>query len=440
MAINKMEFCRRRTRLMELMEDNSIAVIPAAIEQLRSNDTFYPFRQNSDFFYLSGFEEPNAVLVIIPGREQGEFVMFCRDRDVEKETWDGYRQGPDGVCENFAADDAFPIDDIDDILPGLIEGRARLYYALGRNTPFDQQVLEWVSTIHSNEREGARPPGEMQELDPILHELRLFKSAEEIKLMRKAGQLSALAHCEAMKACKPGMFEYQLEAVLHYHFTMAGARYPAYNSIVGGGKNACIMHYGENNQKLNSGELVLIDAGGEYRGYAADITRTFPISGAFSKEQKAIYDIVLKANLAAIEAVKPGNDWDQPHVVSVKVITQGLIELGLLQGGLDELIKTGAYRRFYLHRVGHWLGLDVHDVGDYRFGDGWRLLEPGMVMTIEPGIYIAANDTQVDAKWRGIGVRIEDDIVVTKQGCEVLTDGAPKHSQEIEALMAGHML
>lgn len=440
MAINKAEFSRRRTRLMELMEDNSIAIIPSAVEQVRSRDTYFPFRQDSDFFYLSGFEEPDSVLVLIPGRAQGEIVMFCRDRDVDKETWDGYRQGPEGVCENFGADDGFPIDDIDDILPGLIEGTNRLYYAMGRDPDFDQAVLDWVETISANEHKGAEAPGEFQELDHILHELRLFKSAEEIKLMRRAGQLSSKAHCEAMRACKPGMMEYQLEAVLHYHFSLAGARYPAYNTIVGSGKNACIMHYGENKDKLHAGDVVLIDAGGEYQGYAADITRTFPVNGGFSKEQKSIYDIVLQANIAAIDAVQPGNDWDQPHQVSVKIICQGLLDLGLLEGDLDQLIEAGAYHRFYLHRVGHWLGLDVHDVGDYRVDEKWRLMEAGMVMTIEPGIYIQANDVSVDEKWRGIGVRIEDNVLVTKDGNEVFTNDAPKTTHAIEALMAGHML
>lgn len=440
MAIGQEEYARRRQRLMELMEPHSIAIIAAAGEQSRSNDTFYPFRQNSDFFYLSGFNEPDAVLALVPGRPQGEFVIFCRDKHPEKETWDGFRYGPEGVCEHFAADDAFPVEDIDDILPGLIEGRTRIYYAMGRDTNFDRHVMDWVNAIRCSELAGATPPGEFQELDHILHELRLYKSAAEIKVMQKAASISARAHCEAMQACRPEMFEYQLEAILHHRFAQEGARFPAYNSIVGSGNNACVLHYVENAKKMKDGELVLIDAGCEYQNYASDITRTFPVSGCFSSEQQAIYEIVLAANEAAIAAAKPGNHWDKPHEVSVNIITQGLLDLGLLEGELNELIETAAYRRFYMHRVGHWLGLDVHDVGDYRVDDQWRLLEPGMVMTIEPGIYIAPNDTSVNEKWRSIGVRIEDDVAISKNQNLVLSADAPKTIMEIEALMAGHML
>ncbi|MCV6622271.1 MAG: Xaa-Pro aminopeptidase [Cellvibrionaceae bacterium] len=440
MAISLEEYGRRRQRLMELMEPDSIAIIAAASEQLRSNDTYFPFRQNSDFYYLSGFNEPDAVLALIPGRSQGEFVMFCRDKHPEKEIWDGFRYGPEGVCKHFEADDAFPIDDIDDILPGLIEGRTRIYYAMGRDTNFDRHVMDWVNTIRCSQSSGATPPGEFQELDHLLHELRLYKSAAEIKVMQKAASISAEAHREAMMACRPEMFEYQLEAVLHHRFAQEGARFPAYTSIVGSGANACVLHYVENQKKMKAGELVLIDAGCEFQNYAADITRTFPVSGCFSPEQQAIYEIVLAANEAAIAEAKPGNHWDKPHEVSVEIITQGLLDLGLLEGGLSELIETAAYRRFYMHRVGHWLGLDVHDVGDYRVDDQWRLLEPGMVMTIEPGIYISPSDQQVDEKWRGIGVRIEDDVAITKNHCTVLSADAPKSIMDIEALMAGHML
>lgn len=440
MAIGPEEFTRRRQRLMELMETDSIAIIAAASEQPRSNDTFYPFRQNSDFFYLSGFNEPDAVLALVPGRPQGEFVIFCRDKHPEKETWDGFRYGPEGVCEHFNADDAFPVEDIDDILPGLIEGRTRIYYAMGRDTNFDRHVMDWVNTIRCSELAGSTPPGEFQELDHLLHELRLFKSAAEIKVMQKAANISARAHCEAMQACRPDMFEYQLEATLHHRFAQEGARFPAYNSIVGSGKNACVLHYVENAKKMKAGELVLIDAGCEYQNYASDITRTFPVSGCFSPEQQAIYEIVLAANEAAIEVAIPGNHWDKPHEVSVNIITQGLLDLGLLDGEFNELVETAAYRRFYMHRVGHWLGLDVHDVGDYRVGDQWRLLEPGMVMTIEPGIYIAPDDISVSEKWRSIGVRIEDDVAISKDHNLVLSMDAPKTVMEIEALMAGHML
>lgn len=440
MAIKAEEYARRRVRLMELMEPDSISIIAAAPEQLRSNDTFFPFRQNSDFYYLSGFNEPDAVLVLIPGRAQSEFVVFCREKNADKEAWDGHRHGPEGACKVFGADDAFPIEDIDDILPGLIEGRTRIYYAMGRDVSFDRHVMEWVNTIRSNNHAGATPPGEFQELDHLLHELRLFKSAGEIKLMQKAAEISAAAHVKTMQTCQPDMYEYQLEATLQHQFAMNGARFAAYNSIVGSGSNACVLHYVENQKKMRSGELVLIDAACEYQNYASDISRTFPVNGSFSPEQKAIYEIVLQANLKAIDEVKPNNHWDKPHEVSVNVICEGLLELGLLEGSLEEIIESGSYRQFYMHRVGHWIGLDVHDVGDYRVADQWRLLEPGMVMTIEPGIYIAPNDYSVDEKWRGIGVRIEDDVAVTKTGNQVLSKDVPKATLDIEALMAGHML
>ncbi len=436
MRITKQEFARRRKALAKLMEPNSIAIVPAAPARTRSRDTEYHFRQDSDFFYLAGFPEPEAVLVLIPEREHGEFVLFCRERDREKEIWDGYRAGPEGACDNYAADDAFPIDDIDDILPGLIEGRERVYYSMGRNTKFDARVMDWVNTIRAKERTGATPPGEFLDLDHFLHDLRLFKSAAEQRVMREAGEISARAHTRAMQACKPGVMEYQLEAHIHHEFAFSGARFPAYNTIVGGGKNGCILHYVENADVLRDGDLVLIDAGCELEGYAADITRTFPVNGRFSPAQKTLYELTLKAQDAAIAAIRPGNHWNEPHEASVRVITEGLLELGLLEGHLDALIEAEAYKTFYMHRIGHWLGLDVHDVGDYKVGGEWRVLEPGMVMTVEPGIYIAPDNEQVEKKWRGIGIRIEDNVLITKDGCEILTDGVVKRVDEIEALMA----
>ena len=436
MTISKSEYARRRKHLMSMMEDGSIAIIPSASEVTRSRDTEFLFRQDSDFMYLTGFNEPDAVLLLIPGRRAGQVVLFCRDKDPERELWDGRRAGPEGVVKEYAMDDAFPIGDIDDIAPGLIEGREHIYYSMGHNDGFDRQVMGWVNHIRSQVRTGAKPPGEFIDLNFLLHEQRLFKSAAELRLMRKAGEISAEAHCRAMRECKPGRYEYQLEAAIHHEFANSGARSPAYNSIVGAGDNGCILHYTENSDKMRAGQLVLIDAGCEYEGYAADITRTFPVDGKFTPEQKALYDVVLKAQLAAIKKVKPGNTWNQPHDVTVRVITRGLIELGLLKGDEKELIKTGAYTEFYMHRAGHWLGMDVHDVGDYRVGGKWRQLEPGMVLTIEPGIYVSPNNTKVPKKWRGIGVRIEDDVAVTADGCEVLTDGVPKTTEEIEALMA----
>ncbi|MBQ0712910.1 MAG: Xaa-Pro aminopeptidase [Porticoccus sp.] len=434
--IKQQEFARRRRKLIEMMDSNSIAILTAAPEQTRNRDVNYPYRQDSDFFYLSGFSEPEAVLVLAPGREHGEFLMFCRDRNPDREIWDGYRAGPEGACKKYGADDAFPIDDIDDILPGLLEGRDRVYYAMGKDLIFDSHLMDWVNTIRSQSRAGAVPPGEFVDLDHLLHELRLFKSASEQKIMRTAGEISTRAHCRAMQICKPGMFEYQLQAEIEHEFAMAGARFPAYNSIVGGGANGCILHYVENSAKLKDGDLVLIDAGCELQHYAADITRTFPINGKFTPEQKAIYDLVLNAQLAGIDACAVGNHWDEPHQVTVNVITQGLIDLGLLKGEFDELIESKGYRDFYMHRAGHWLGMDVHDVGDYKVHDEWRLLENGMVMTVEPGIYISPDNTSVHKRWRGIGVRIEDDVLISAKGPEVLSSGAPKTTEEIERLMA----
>jgi Xaa-Pro aminopeptidase len=435
--ISRAEYARRRKHLMSMMEKDSIAIIPAAHEVTRSRDTEYPFRQDSDFFYLTGFNEPDAVLVLVPGRRQGQVIMFCRDKDPERELWDGRRAGPEGVVSDFGMDDAFPVGDIDDILPGLMEGRHRIYYSIGHNDAFDRRVMTWVNHIRAQVRSGATPPGDFTDLAFLLHEQRLIKSAQELRIMRKAGEISAGAHIRAMQTCRPGRYEYHLESAINHEFAEHGARYPAYNSIVGGGANACILHYTENDAQLKDGDLVLIDAGCEYQGYAADITRTFPINGTFSPEQRAIYDLVLKAQRAAIKKVKPGGTWNQPHDATVKVITRGLIELGLLKGNERDLIKSGAYRDFYMHRAGHWIGLDVHDVGDYQIDGKWRQLEPGMVLTIEPGIYIAPDNTKVPKKWRGIGVRIEDDVAVTKDGHEILTADVPKDADAIEALMAG---
>ena len=437
MSISKTEFARRRKNFTSLMEPNSIAIIPSAREQVRSRDTQFPFRQDSDFYYLSGFVEPDAVLLLIPGRRLGQFVVFCRERDPTMELWHGYRAGPEGVCEQHGADDAFPIGDIDDILPGLIEGRDRVYYSMGRSADFDAKIMGWVNSIRGKAASGASPPGEFTDLDHMLHDLRLIKSAAELRLMRKAGEISARAHTRAMRECRPGMYEYQLEAELLHEFTTSGARFAAYPSIVGSGHNGCIMHYVENSSKMRDGDLVLIDAGCELEHYASDLTRTFPVNGRFSKEQRALYEVVLAAQQAAIDAIKPGNHWDEPHNATVRVITEGLVELGLLKGKLGNLIKREAYRDFYMHRAGHWLGLDVHDVGDYRIGGQWRLLEAGMVMTVEPGIYVSPKNTRVAKKWRGIGIRIEDDVAVTPQGNEVITDAVVKTVEEIEALAAG---
>ncbi|MDX1587531.1 MAG: Xaa-Pro aminopeptidase [Oleiphilaceae bacterium] len=433
------EYAQRRQRLIEQMAPDSIAIVSAAPERTRSRDTDYPYRQDSDFYYLTGFPEPDAVLALIPGREHGEVVLFCKERDPRKELWDGFLAGPEGAVSEYGADDAFPIADIDDILPGLIEGRSRVYYSIGRDAAFDARVMEWINTLRSKVRSGAKPPGEFVALEHSLHDMRLYKSAAEQKVMARAAEISAEAHCRAMQRAAPGVREYQLEAELHYTFMNHGARHPAYPSIVGAGANACVLHYIDNQALLQEGDLVLIDAGCELEGYAADITRTFPVSGRFSEPQKALYQVVLEANRAAIAAVKPENHWNRPHEAAVEVLSQGLLDLGILTGTLDEVVEQALYRPYFMHRTGHWLGLDVHDVGDYKIGGAWRVLEPGMVLTIEPGLYINPHDESVDPQWRGLGIRIEDDVVVTGDGCRVLTDGVPKDIAEIEALMAhGH--
>lgn len=434
--IPKSEYARRRKALMMEMEPNSIAILPAAQMYIRNRDVEHIYRQDSDFQYLSGFPEPEAVIALIPGREHGEYVLFCRERDPARELWDGLRAGQDGAISEYGADDAFPIGDIDDILPGLIEGRSRVYYAIGSNQEFDHRLMEWINTIRSKARQGAQPPNEFVALDHLLHDLRLYKSASEVKVMKHAAQISARAHVRAMQASRAGLYEYHLEAELDYEFRKGGAKMPAYGSIVAAGKNACILHYRENDAVLKDGDLVLIDAGCEIDCYASDITRTFPVSGRFSPEQKAIYELVLAANEEAFKHIAPGKHWNEAHEATVKVITAGLVELGLLQGDVEELIATEAYKPFYMHRAGHWLGMDVHDVGDYKVGGEWRVLEPGMAMTVEPGIYVAADNQDVAKKWRGIGVRIEDDVVVTRTGCEILTGSVPKTVAEIEALMA----
>lgn len=434
--IPKSEYARRRKALMAQMVPNSIAILPAAAVAIRNRDVEHVYRQDSDFQYLSGFPEPEAVIALIPGREHGEYVLFCRERNPERELWDGLRAGQEGAVRDFGADDAFPISDIDDILPGLIEGRDRVYSSIGSHPEFDRHLMDWINSIRSKARLGAQPPNEFEALDHLLHDMRLYKSAAEIKVMRRAADISARAHVRAMQACRAGLHEYSLEAELDYEFRKGGAKMPAYGSIVAAGRNACILHYQQNDAVLRDGDLVLIDAGCEIECYASDITRTFPVSGRFSPEQKAIYELVLEAQQAAFAAIGPDKHWNQAHEATVQVITQGLVRLGLLKGEVDELIARDAHRAFYMHRAGHWLGLDVHDVGEYKVGGEWRVLEPGMTLTVEPGIYIAPDNLSVAKKWRGIGVRIEDDVVVTKKGCEILTGAVPKSVADIEALMA----
>ena len=428
------EYQRRRQRLMKLMTPGSIAVVPASRLQIRNRDTEHLFRQNSDFYYLSGFEEPDAVLVLAPGREHGEVILFCQEREPGLEQWTGERMGPERAQQMLGVDDGFPITDLPDILPGLLEGRERVYATLGEHPDFDRDLLGWVKTIRSKQVHGAMPPGEFIVLAHLLHDLRLYKSAHELKLMRRAAQITTGAHIRAMRAAKPGGTEAGLEAELIYEFMRNGARFPAYPCIVGAGRNACVMHYVRNDGPLKDGDLVLIDAGCEFQYYASDVTRTFPINGRYSGVQRAVYEVVLHAQLNAIAAMKRGEHFNQPHDTAVRTMVEGLVDLKLLKGDVDELIANESYKKFCVHRSSHWLGLDVHDVGDYRVGGQWRTLEPGMVLTIEPGIYIP-DDESVPSKLRGIGVRIEDDVLVTRDGHEVLTEAAPKSIDDVEAVM-----
>ncbi len=429
------EYARRRRQLMRMAGADAIVIVAAAPERVRNNDAHYPYRQDSDFHYLTGFGEPDAVLALVPGRKAAEAILFCRERDTERERWDGARVGTEGAVRLLGMDDAFPIDDIDDILPGLIEGRTRVYYHFGRDTEFDLKLIGWVNRVRAQVRQGAKPPHEFVALPHLLHDLRLYKSRGELRLMRKSAKIAADAHVRAMRATRPGMNEHEVEAELLHAFRKQGA-VPSYEPIVGGGANGCVLHYRANNAPLRDGDLLLIDAGAEVECYASDITRTFPINGRYTPEQRALYDIVLAAQLAAIDEVRAGRPFDAYHDAAVRTITKGLIKLGLLAGSLDKNLSEHAYRAFYMHKTGHWLGLDVHDVGDYRVDGEFRVLEPGMVVTVEPGIYIAPDAKGVPAKFRGIGIRIEDDVVVTDGEPEVISADVPKHADEIEALMA----
>lgn len=434
--ISLQDFARRRRELMALMEPNSIAILPSALLLTRNGGVEYRFRQDSDFHYLTGFDEHDSVFLLIPGREHGEAILFCRERDEDLERWHGKVTGPERAMQLYGLDDAFPITDIDDIVPGLIEGKGKLYYAMGVHAEFDNRVIGWVNSIAANNHSGAQPPGEFVQLGQYLHELRLFKSAQEIEVMRQAAAITAEAHSRVMSVAKPGLYEYQLEAELEYCFARHGARTPAYPTIVGGGCNACVLHYIQNDDLLRQGDLVLVDAGCEYESYAADVTRTFPVNGKFSKAQTDLYALVLEAQQAAIDQVRPGNQWNQPHDAAVAVITAGLIRLGILRGEFDDLMEAESYKKYYMHKTGHWLGLDVHDVGEYQVGGEWRVFEAGMVTTIEPGLYISNDCDDAPARYRGVGIRIEDNVLVTRSGNEILTASIPKTIDEIETLMA----
>lgn len=429
------EHRRRRRQLMQTVGRDGIVILAAAAERIRNNDAHYPYRQDSDFQYLTGFGEPDALLVLVPGREQGGDILFCRDRDPERERWDGPRLGVEGAERELGVDHAFPIDDIDDILPGLLEDRSRVYYHLGRDADFDLRLMAWVNRVRAQARLGVRPPHEFVALGHVLHEMRLLKSRAEVRTMQRAAKISAAAHVRAMVAARPGATEAQVEAELVHTFRSAQA-VPAYEPIVASGANACVLHYRANRAELRDGDLLLIDAGAEVDCYASDISRTFPVNGRYTPEQRVLYDLVLDAQLAAIAAVRPGNSWIAPHEIAVEVLTRGLLRIGLLKGTLESNLRDHSYRRFYMHKTGHWLGLDVHDVGDYRVDGEYRELEPGMVMTVEPGIYVDPGDKAVDKRFRGIGIRIEDDVVVTRDGSLVLTGDVPKDPDRIEQLIS----
>ena len=434
--IGRKEFARRRKQLMRMMGKDSIAIVPTSPEQVRNRDVEFPFRADSDFFYLTGFHEPEAVAVLMPGRPHGEYLLFCRERDPHLETWTGRRAGTRGAIEQYDANDAFPIGDIDEILPGLLESCERVFHTMGSRPEFDKRVMDWINRIRQGARMGSRTPDKFFSLEHLLHDMRLYKSRSELRVMRTAARVACSAHRRAMQACRPGMHEYEIEAELVHEFRRAGM-VPAYPGIVGGGENGCILHYTENSQPLQDGDLLLIDAGAEYDCYASDITRTFPVNGRFSDAQKTLYKVVLAAQEAAIREVRAGNHWNDPHEAAVRVLTRGLLKLGIIKGKLSALIRDEAYRRFYMHRTGHWLGMDVHDVGDYKVGGEWRVLEPGMVLTVEPGLYIPAGSRGVAKKWWNTGIRIEDDVLVTSGDPEVLSAAAPKTVAEIESLMAG---
>lgn len=434
--IKPTEYAQRRKKLMQKISPTSIVILPAAPIARRNGDYNYAYRQNSDLYYLTGFEEPESVAILMPKRKEGEFILFNRAKDRQTEIWEGRRAGQTGGCKIFGANEAFPISELEKKLPELLEGRSEIHYPVGLDKDFDTILLNAMNKIRSKIRNGLQSPIAIVDFTETIHEMRLIKSPAEIDIMRKAANISVDAHLRAMELCKPGMVEYQLEAEIQYEFNRQGSRYPAYTSIVGNGENSCVLHYTSNNEVIKSGNIVLIDAGCEYLNYASDITRSFPANGKFSPEQAKIYNIVLAAQQAGIKAIRPGIRWPVVQDIIVKIITQGLIDVGLLKGNLKTLIEKQAYFDFYMHKSGHWLGLDVHDVGRYRINGKWRTLQPGMTLTVEPGIYISADIPGVAKKWHGIGVRIEDDILVTQKGCEVLTKRLPKTIADIENLMA----
>ncbi len=429
-------FQRRRQDLMNQMDHEGVVILPTAQEMPRSRDVHFPFRPDSDFYYLTQFPEPEAVMILAPGRPEGEFILYCRPKDPHGEQWEGKRYGTQGAIEDFGADQAFSIEEFENHLPSYLENQNRVYTLIGRYPEFDNRIIQAVSSIRRRQRSGIHPPGELVDLTHFLHEMRLIKGKEELKSIRQAARVSVQGHIRAMQNTVPGRFEYQVQAELECEFRLGGSEWTAYPSIVAGGANACVLHYTANRDQLREGDLLLIDAGAEVDCYAADITRTFPVNGHFSGEQRAAYEIVLAAQEAAILAVAPERTLDEYHNEAVRVLTEGLVDIGVLQGDPKELIETNAYMRYYMHRTGHWLGMDVHDVGDYRIDGQWRVLEPGMLLTVEPGLYFSPDDENIPESWRGMGIRIEDDILVTRSGHQNLTAKVPRSVDDIQHLMA----
>ena len=429
---NPSQYQLRRARLLQQMQ-RGIAILPTAPEALRNGDAHYSFRFDSHFHYLTGFEEPEAVLVMLAGNKP-QSILFCREKDMEREIWDGFRYGPEDACRLFGFDAAFPIAQLDDKLTELMGNQPALYHPLGAHAVWDDRILALRTRVQAKSRSGITAPNEIHDVRMLLDEMRLLKDNSELVIMRRAANISAAAQVRAMRATQPGKMEYEIEAELLHEFRRNGAAGPAYTSIVAGGSNACVLHYISNNTRLKDGDLLLIDAACELEGYAADITRTFPVNGKFSAAQKDTYEIVLAAQTAAIAAARPGSHWNQPHDDALRVLVQGMLDLKLCSGSIDSVLESGDYKRFYMHRTGHWLGMDVHDVGNYKIKDQWRDLLPGMALTVEPGLYIRPADNVPEALWN-IGIRIEDDVVITQQGCEVLTHAVPKTVAEIEAVM-----
>lgn len=429
-------FQTRREQLMQQMGADSIGLLVAAPEIIRNGDSHYRYRQDSNFYYMTGLQEPESIAVFMPGRTEGEFVLFVRPRDPAQELWTGTRLGVEGACQTLGADQAFLMTEFPNKLAEWLLHRHRVFYPLFRESPLDAHLKQAMEHVRRAVRRGALGPSQFFDVCKLLDEMRLVKDAEEIAVLQRSMDISAAAQSEAMKACSPGMMEYEIEALLCHHFIRQGSQSVAYTPIVGGGANACVLHYNDNRQVLRDGDLLLVDAGGEFCNYASDITRTYPVNGKFTPPQRAIYELVLRVQQGCIDIIKPGLPWNHLHEKACALITEGLIELGILEGDAQVLLDRGDYKRFYPHLIGHWIGLDVHDVGSYKDEQGeWRLLEPGMLFTVEPGIYIPPQSPGVDPQWWNIGVRIEDDVLVIPEGCRVMTHKVPKTILEIEALM-----